>query len=136
MRLLVRNQSIRYSPIVAFVLALAMLSLIGPRTLDRGLSDAAWAEQAAVHRLRLAVEPTLFFGGIIVSRNRHIIAGAVMGCGAGAALGGGAAALFGVATGGAGLAAVPPAAGIGCIIGAAGGIAIGYPLDTWALSME
>jgi hypothetical protein len=136
MRLLARNHTIRYSPVIAFLLVLVAVSLLGEHALRRGLSDAAWAEQTAIHRARLTVEPALFLGGIVVSRNRHVIAGAVMGCGAGAVLGAGAATALAVATGGIGLAALPPVAGAGCVIGAAAGIAVGYPLDNWALTLQ
>jgi hypothetical protein len=136
MRLLARNHTIRYSPVIAFLLVLMVVSLLGEHALRRGLSSAAWAEQTAIHHVRLAVEPGLVLGGIVVSRNRHVIAGAVMGCAAGAAVGAGSAAALGLATGGIGLAALPPAAGAGCIVGAAAGIAVGYPLDTWALTLQ
>jgi hypothetical protein len=136
MRMLVRTQSVRYSPVIVLVLALAILSVIGQRTLLRGLSGAAGAGYSAVDRLRAEVEPVVFLGGLVVSRNRHTIAGGVMGCASGAALGAGGGAVFGLATGGVGFAAVPPAAAIGCLLGAASGIAMGYPLDSWALDME
>lgn len=137
MRILARTSGIRYSPLIALVLALGIVSLAaGQRVVWRGLAGAADAGQSAVETIRYQVEPAIFVGGLLVSRSRHVIAGAAMGCTAGAAVGAGGAAIVGVATGGAGLAALPAAAGIGCLAGAAGGIALGYPLDSWSLALE
>ncbi|MGO8918307.1 MAG: hypothetical protein ACLQJR_20600 [Stellaceae bacterium] len=139
MRILAKASGIKYSPIVVLVLALAVLSVIGERALLRGARGARGAATVATNvadTLRLQVEPAIFIGGLVVSRNRHIIAGAAMGCATGAATGAGAAALAGVLTGGLGWAAIPPAAGIGCLVGAGAGVAVAYPLDSWALAME
>jgi hypothetical protein len=136
MRILARAPGIRYSPVIALVLALAVVSVIGQRAVKRGAHSAAGVSARVADTIRLDVEPAVFLGGLVVSRSRHVIAGAVMGCGAGAAAGAGAAVVAGIVTGGLGWAAVPPAAGIGCLVGAGGGIAVGYPLDSWALQME
>jgi hypothetical protein len=136
MRILARPQGIRYSPLVAVLVALAILAVIGERALRRDAAHAVRAVPVAVNRLRAEVEPAVFFGGIVVSRNRHVIAGAAMGCGVGAALGAGSAAVLGLASGGLGFAAVPPAAAFGCAIGGGAGIAVGYPLDNWALALD
>lgn len=92
------------------------------------------AGQAAMDGLRLQVEPAIARGGIMVSRNRNTIAGAMGGCGAGAVAGAASAAALAVVTGGAGLAAMPAGAGLGCLLGGASGAALGYPLDDWALT--
>ncbi|HWI25342.1 MAG TPA: hypothetical protein VN668_00105 [Stellaceae bacterium] len=134
MRILAKTQAARYSPVIAVLLALAILALIGERAMVRGAADAARAVPIAMSRLRADAEPAVVTGGILVSRNRHIIAGAGMGCGLGAAVGAGSAALLGLVTGGLGFAAAAPAAAFGCAVGGAAGIAVGYPLDSWALT--
>lgn len=136
MRILARAQGVRYSRVVAVVLALAAASLIGQHALMPGLRGAAGLGMSAADTLRLDLEPAVFIGGLAVSRHRHVIAGAAMGCAVGAAAGGGAAAVAGLLTGGLGWAAIPAAAGGGCLLGAGGGIAVGYPLDSWAEDQE
>jgi hypothetical protein len=138
MRLTARTQALRYSPVIALMLALALAlaTVVGERAIRRGVHHAAGAGATLADTIRLKVEPTIFQGGLVVSRSRHVIAGSVMGCAAGAGLGAGTAAIAGVVTGGLGWAALPPAAAIGCIIGGAGGFAIGYPLDTWSLTAD
>lgn len=136
MRILARTPTLRFSPVVVAILALAALTPPAEHAVVRGALSVTHTSERAVERLRADAEPLVFLGGLVVSRNRHVIAGAVMGCGAGAAIGASGAGLFGLVTGGAGLAAVPPAAAIGCVIGGAGGIATGYPLDNWALEMD
>jgi hypothetical protein len=132
LRILARTPTLRYSPAIAVVLALALTSVLGPKLLVRAANKTA----DAIRDLPSAVEPAVFAGGIVVSRSRHAIAGGIMGCGAGAGVGAGSAAVFGMASGGLGMAAVPAAAAIGCGVGAAGGIAVGYPLDEWVLTIE
>lgn len=136
MRLLVRPYGIRYSPILLLLLVLAILGVIGQHALLLDVGRAAGAGEGAVYRLRRDVEPAIVLGGIVVSRNRHTIAGGVLGCASGAALGAASAAALGLATGGIGLAALPPAAGVGCVVVGALGVATGYPLDNWALELE
>lgn len=138
MRLSARTQGLRYSPVIVLMLAVALVlaSVIGEHAIRRGLHHAAAAGATLADTIRLKVEPTIFRGGMIVSRSRHVIAGSAMGCAAGAGLGAGTAALAGALTGGIGWAALPPAAALGCVIGAAGGFAIGYPLDTWSLTAD
>jgi hypothetical protein len=76
-------------------------------------------------------EHAIYIGGILLERNRHIVAGAALGCFAGAGLGAGAAAIVGVFTAGAGFAAIPAAAAAGCgLLGFSGG-AMGWPLDDY-----
>jgi hypothetical protein len=132
MRILAKAQS-RYSPLVLVLLGLAIASTIGAHALRHAAVSAVHASRDLVYQLRLQVEPAVVTGGLVVSRNRHTIAGGAMGCTTGAALGAGAAAVFGIASGGLALPAVPPAAALGCAAGGAVGIAVGYPLDNWAL---
>lgn len=134
MRILAKAQGIRVSPVIALVLALGLASVLGERALRRSVQGTAGYGASFTTLLRLEVEPALFKGGIVVSRNRHIIAGAAMGCAAGAAVGGGGAAAAGLVSGGLAWAAIPAATGIGCLIGAGAGAALGYPLDSWALT--
>jgi len=136
MRVLARRPAMLVYPAVAIFLALAISDLsvnpMPPGSWERA-ADATLAATGIIHR---DAEQAIFVGGIVVSRSRHTIAGAAMGCVAGAAMGATTAAVVGLVTGGAALAAVPPAAVVGCAIGAASGAAFGYPLDTWALELE
>ncbi len=138
MRLIARTAGLKFSPLIVLMLAvgLALGSVIGERAIRRGLHRAAGAGATLTDAVRLRVEPAIFAGGLVVSRSRHIIAGSAMGCAAGAAVGVGTAAVAGIVTGGLGWATLPSAAAIGCVIGAAGGFAIAYPLDSWALTLE
>jgi hypothetical protein len=136
MRILARTAGVRYSPMIALVLALAALSGPGERALYRALHSAAGTTQTIIEGLRAEIEPAVFIGGLFVSRSRNTISGSALGCGAGAALGTGVAAAASLISGGAALPTLPAAAAVGCVIGAAGGFAVGYPLDTWALSLE
>ncbi|HUC64465.1 MAG TPA: hypothetical protein VMA53_03480 [Stellaceae bacterium] len=133
MRILARTQN-RYSPLVAVLLGLAIASTIGAHALRHAAVSAVHASRDLVYQFRLEVEPAVVTGGLVVSRNRHTIAGGTMGCAAGAGLGASAAAVFGVVSGGLALPAVPPAAALGCAAGGAVGIAVGYPLDNWAFN--
>jgi hypothetical protein len=132
-RILAKTQS-RYSPFVVVLVGLALGSTIGAHALHHAAVSAVHASRNMVYQFRLEVEPAVVTGGLVVSRNRHTIAGGAMGCTAGAALGAGAAAVFGFASGGLALPAVPPAAALGCAAGGAVGIAVGYPLDSWAFN--
>jgi hypothetical protein len=122
--------------VVALLLALPFLTQISDRMLLRAFSNASQLAETSLQATRDTVEPAIFIGGLYVSRSRHVIAGAGLGCTAGAIVGGGSAAVLGFFTAGAGLAAVPTAAAIGCLTGGAIGVALGYPLDSWALEME
>jgi hypothetical protein len=132
-RILAKTQS-RYSPFVVVLVGLALGSTIGAHALHHAAVSAVHASRNMVYQFRLEVEPAVVTGGLVVSRNRHTIAGGAMGCAAGAALGAGAAAVLGFASGGLALPAVPPAAALGCAAGGAIGIAVGYPLDSWAFN--
>jgi hypothetical protein len=135
MRILAKSARFRMSPLlgISLALALALSTQVSGRLLLRGMHGAARAGQATIEAARLQVEPALFIGGLLVSRSRHIIAGSIMGCTAGATVGGGAAAVASLATGGVALPSIPLAAGIGCLVGGATAAAIAYPLDSWAL---
>ena len=133
MRILAKTQS-RYSPLIVVLLGLAIASTIGAHALRHAAVSAVHGSRDLVYQFRLEVEPAVVTGGLVVSRNRNTIAGGAMGCTAGAALGAGAAAVFGFASGGLALPAVPPAAALGCAAGGAVGVAVGYPLDSWAFN--
>ena len=136
MRIIARASRARVAPLVALVLGLAVLMQISDRMLLRAIMGASQVAESSLQTARETVEPAIFIGGLYVSRSRHVIAGAGLGCTAGAILGAGSAAALGLVTAGAGLAAVPTAAAIGCLSGGGIGVALGYPLDTWALEME
>ena len=136
MRILARTAGARYSPVIVVVLALAGLSGPGERALFRALHSAAGTSQTVVDGVRAEIEPAVFVGGLVVSRSRNTIAGALMGCGTGAVVGSGTVAAASMLTGGAALPALPVAAAVGCLVGATGGFAVGYPLDSWALTLE
>lgn len=78
-----------------------------------------------------SAEHAIYIGGILLERNRHVVAGAVLGCVAGAGIGAGAAAVVGVFTAGVGFAAIPAAAAAGCGLAGFGGGAMGWPLDNY-----
>jgi hypothetical protein len=136
MRIIARASRTRVAPLVAMVLGLAILTQISDRMVFRAVMGAGQIAETSLQTAREAVEPAIFIGGLYVSRSRHVIAGAGLGCTAGAILGAGSAAALGLFTAGAGFAAVPTAAAIGCLSGGAIGVALGYPLDSWALEME
>lgn len=141
MRTVARTYRVRLSPLIAVVLAFAAFSLFTETVRGRGLllgaiNGAADAGAASIEEIRVRVEPAIFIGGVIVSRSRHVIAGAAMGCVAGGTIGAGGAAIVGLTTGGIGFAAVPFAGAIGCVAGGVTGGAFGYPLDAWALALE
>ena len=141
MRTVARTYRVRLSPLIAVVLAFAAFSLFTETVRGRGLllsaiNGAADAGAASIEGVRVRVEPAIFIGGVIVSRSRHVIAGAAMGCVAGGTLGAGGAAVLGLVSGGVGFATVPFAGMVGCVAGGIGGAAFGYPLDTWALALE
>ena len=141
MRTVARTYRVRLSPLIAVVLAFAAFSLFTETVRGRGLllgaiNGAADAGAASIEEVRVRVEPAIFIGGVIVSRSRHVIAGAAMGCVAGGTIGAGGAAIVGLTTGGIGFAAVPFAGAIGCVAGGVTGGAFGYPLDAWALALE
>lgn len=124
------------APLVALILGLAALTQLSDRMLLRAFSSAGQVAESSLETARETVEPAIFIGGLYVSRSRHVIAGAGLGCTAGAILGAGSAVALGLFTAGAGFAAVPTAAAVGCLAGGAIGVALGYPLDSWALEME
>ena len=74
-------------------------------------------------------ERAILLGGVVLYRNRHTAAGAVLGCLAGSTVGAGSALGLGLATGGIALPATGPGASLGCALGAAGGAVLGRGLD-------
>ena len=136
MRIIARASRARVAPLVALVLCLAIFTQISDRMLLRAYVGAGQIAETSLQAARDTVEPAIFIGGLYVSRSRHVIAGAGLGCTVGAILGAGSAVALGLITAGAGFAGVPTAAAIGCLSGGAIGVALGYPLDSWALEME
>src|SRR5579883_1890125 len=120
----------------ALLPAFVLIAVIGAegRLFKRPLAGefaAPAIAQSLVGRVEDEAMPILIAGGMEVSRSRHTIAGAAIGCFAGAAIGAVAAIGAGVATGGAALAALPTASAIGCTLAGAGGAALGRPLDDY-----
>jgi|SRR5579883_465463 len=87
--------------------------------------------RSLIGRIEDDAMPILVAGGMEVSRSRHTIAGAALGCFAGAAVGAVTAIGAGIATGGAALAMLPAASVVGCTLAGAGGAALGRPLDDY-----
>jgi hypothetical protein len=119
-------------------LAIALLALATPAqaaetTWSERLADALERAKDQGEALAEKAEQAIVVGGVLVYRHRHAIAGATLGCLAGATVGAGAALGAGVATGGATIAGAGPAAalgcGLGCGLGALGGAAMGHQLD-------
>jgi hypothetical protein len=133
MRLLAKAAGFGIPPIIILLIGLAVAIPGGSGAMLRAMASAGVAARSAMDAIRDRLEPAVYIGGLLVSRSRHVIAGAVMGCSSGAAMGAGGAAAVGLVTGGAGFAAIPLTAGIGCVAGGAMGVALGYPLDAWAL---
>jgi len=76
-----------------------------------------------------AAQRAILIGGVVIYNHRHALAGAVIGCGAGAALAGTSALALGVATAGLAAPAGPGAAALGCGVGALGGAMLGARMD-------
>jgi len=122
------HRPLRYDiALKALVLALCcaaashwLVPRVGPAFAARTLGEA-----------HTRAEHAIFLGGIVLERHRHVIAGGLLGCAAGAAVGGGAAAVTGLFTAGVGFAAIPSASLVGCSLAGAGGAALGYPLDDY-----
>jgi len=115
-------------------LVLALLAMVAPAQ----AAETAWSERMAdaLERARdqgeilvQRAEQAIVVGGVLVYRHRHAIAGATLGCLAGATIGATSALGAGVATGGATVAGAGPAAALGCGFGALGGAAMGRELD-------
>ncbi|HEY3919559.1 MAG TPA: hypothetical protein VGL83_17355 [Stellaceae bacterium] len=114
---------------LALTLLLAVLLAASAGWLTHRSASATATAWHAVGIAQDDAEHAIYIGGIVLERNRHVVAGAVLGCVAGAALGAGAAAIIGLVTAGAGFAAIPAAATAGCALTGAGGGALGRPLD-------
>jgi hypothetical protein len=131
-----RIQQFRTVPLMAATLALVFFTGIAGRIADLTVAPvwprAAENVESVAGSIQDRVEPAIFLGGIVIDRSRHIIAGGVMGCIAGAGIGATATAAVGLVTGGVALAALPAASAAGCGIGGLGGAAFGYPLDAYS----
>jgi hypothetical protein len=96
---------------------------------------AGWAREgsdraAAIgNDIKDGAEKAILLGGAFLYTHRHAVAGGVLGCAAGAAVGASSAGAAALATGGAALAAAPPLSALGCATGAAAGISLGRELD-------
>lgn len=100
----------------------------GPAWSER-MADALDRAREQGELLVQKAEQAIVVGGVLIYRHRHTIAGATLGCLAGATVGAGSALGAGVATGGATVAGAGPAAALGCGLGALGGAAMGRQLD-------
>jgi hypothetical protein len=120
-------------------LPIALLSVLvaGPVGLlaDQMIGANSPPLSATLAQVDHRAEHAVMLGGILIERHRHEAAGALEGCTLGAIAGGITAVAIGIATGGAAFALVPSFVSIGCGIGAAGGVAVGYPLDDYLLDL-
>src|SRR5689334_10293476 len=80
MRIIARASRVRVAPLVALLLGLALLTPLSDRMLLRAFSGAGQMAETSLQAARDTVEPAIFIGGLYVSRSRHIIAGAGLGC--------------------------------------------------------
>ena len=115
-------------------LVLALLAMAAPAqaaetTWSERMADALERARDQSEHLAQKAEQAIVIGGVLVYRHRHTIAGATLGCLAGATIGATSALGAGVATGGATVAGAGPAAALGCGLGALGGAAMGRELD-------
>jgi hypothetical protein len=85
--------------------------------------------RSAVVEATIAAEHAIMVGGVVIYRNRHMIAGAVLGCAAGSALATAPTLVLALPTAGGSLAAAPATAAIGCGVGGTSGAVLGYQLD-------
>jgi hypothetical protein len=117
----------------ACLLAAALSAAAAPARADIAWSnvrqDGMDAARAAQQMLREKTEQAIVVGGVLLYRHRHEIAGAVLGCAAGSLAATTTAAGASLASGGASLATIAPAAALGCGLGAVGGAALGERLD-------
>lgn len=122
------------------MLVLRMCLLVAALSLATapGRAEAAWtdalqngldAARAAQQTLLDRAEQAIVFGGVLLYRHRHAVAGAALGCITGSMVATTTTLGAGLATGGASLTSTAPAAALGCGLGALGGAAIGQRLD-------
>jgi hypothetical protein len=93
-------------------------------------SSSFWETvRAATVEASIAAEHAIVVGGVLVYRNRHAIAGAVLGCAAGSALATTPTVVLALPTAGTSLGAAPAAAAAGCGVGGISGAMLGYRID-------
>jgi len=80
MRIIARASRVRVGPLVGLLLAVALLTQISDRMLLRAIAGAGQFAESSLQATRETVEPAIFIGGLFVSRSRHVIAGAGLGC--------------------------------------------------------
>jgi hypothetical protein len=119
---------------ILLCLVLALLSVAAPAqaaepTWSERMADALERARDQGEILARKAEQAIVVGGVLVYRHRHTIAGATLGCLAGATVGATSALGASVATGGAAVGGAAPAAALGCGLGALGGAAMGRELD-------
>jgi hypothetical protein len=128
-------------PILPALIAFILLPLAGPARAQSNDPHSAihqffgtleqWADRLADRsdEFQRDARQAIIMGGAVISENRNLLSGGILGCALGATAAGGATALLGVPTGGEAAAAAPDAAVAGCLLGAAAGASLGYQLD-------
>ena len=118
---------------LAIALAFCLSASVARAAADVAEGSSAAPQSTALERIGdRAVElaqRAILVGGVVLYNHRHAIAGAVMGCGAGATVAGSSALAVGVATAGFVAPAAPSAAALGCGLGAVGGALLGSRMD-------
>jgi hypothetical protein len=131
----IREQKINL--LIAAALAAILLGAPIGRFADLILSGRMpHAAARSVGRAQDGAEHGVTLGGIVLERNRHAVAGGVMGCVVGAVVGAGVGVVASVFTAGSGLALIPTAGAVGCGMAGMGGIVIGYPLDDYVNDLD
>lgn len=116
-------------------LACAVGLVVATTAPDRAAAASGWYDrtttflEGVVAELSIRTEQAIVLGGIWLNRNRHTVAGAVIGCAMGSAAGAVASGLAGTATGGTALIGTETAMLLGCGAGAALAGSMGYRLD-------
>jgi hypothetical protein len=99
-------------------------------TSEEGTPGGVWESlRQATAEATIAAEHAIVIGGVVVYRNRHAIAGAVLGCAVGSAAAATPTLALALPTAGGSLAAAPTAAAVGCGIGGVGGAVLGHAID-------
>jgi hypothetical protein len=97
---------------------------------EEGPAEGFWENlRTATAEATIAAEHAIVIGGVIVYRNRHAIAGALLGCVAGSAAATTPTLALALPTVGGSLAAAPTAAAVGCGVGGVGGAVLGHAID-------
>ena len=115
------------------MLALVFGMTVGAARASEPEASAAAGEPTALEqfgdRAVEVAQRAILIGGVVLYNHRHAVAGAVMGCGAGAVAVGTSALAVGIATAGLAAPAAPSAAALGCGLGALGGALLGARMD-------